>query len=376
MAVNSGNGGSYKAYERITAYAMFAPAAILLTLFLIVPFFMAFGLSLTDQPLVPRIETTIDPETGERTQQQEPPDFVGLENYSELLRIAVFTMEPQIDEDTGDVVLDDDGAVVYERPRSYLRPEGLEELFQISLGSARYLVGAGDATFYRSLLNIFYFVIVVVPLQTSLALLLAMLVNQNIVGSNFFRTVYFSPVVTAMAIVSVLWFFLYNPSEGLINSFLNVFGIGPFEWLEHPASAMPAIILMSIWQGVGFQMVIFLAGLQEIPEALYEASSLDGANLFQRFRYVTLPSLRNTTLFVVISTTILAFKLFVQVDVMTFGRGGPEDATVTTVLHMVNEGFRSSQQVGYASAIAVVFVLIVLTISIIQRRVLREEEVV
>lgn len=373
MAANASSGGSYKAYDRVTAYAMFAPAAILLTLFLIVPFIMAFGLSLTDQPLVPRLETVTDPESGETIQRQKPPDFIGLENYGDLLRLKLFTIQPLADEETGELLRDEDGALEYERSRTFLRPERLEELLVVNLGTTRYLVGAGDATFYRSLLNIFYFVVIVVPLQTSMALLLAMLVNQKIAGANVFRTIYFSPVVTAMAIVAVLWFFLYNPSEGLINSLLSVFGVGPYEWLEHPASAMPAIILMSIWQGVGFQMVIYLAGLQEIPEALYEASALDGANIFQQFRFVTLPSLRNTTLFVVISTTILAFKLFVQVDVMTFGRGGPEDATITTVLHMVNEGFRSSQRVGYASAIAVVFVLIVLVISLIQRRVLQEE---
>ncbi|GAB4573736.1 MAG: sugar ABC transporter permease [Anaerolineae bacterium] len=374
MAANARNGGSYKAYERITAYAMFAPAAILLTVFLIVPFVLAFGLSLTDQPLVPRLETVTDPQTGETIQRQRPPDFIGLENYQELLRLKLFVVDPQVDEETGEIVRDENGNPVFERSRTYLRPERLEELVQIDLFGKRYLLGAGDATFYRSLLNILYFVIVVVPLQTSLALLLAILVNQKIVGANLYRTIYFSPVVTAMAIVAVLWFFLYNPDEGLINTFLGALGLGPYQWLEHPASAMPAIILMSIWQGVGFQMVIFLAGLQEIPEALYEASALDGANIFQQFRYITLPSLRNTTLFVIISTTILAFKLFVQVDVMTFGRGGPQNATITTVLHMVNEGFRSSQQVGYASAIAVIFVIIVLSISLIQRRILEQED--
>jgi multiple sugar transport system permease protein len=373
MAATTSGGRSFKAYERITAYAMIAPAALLLLVFLIAPFFMAFGLSLTDQPLVPRLEQVTDPETNETTMQQKPPDFIALENYGDLLRVKIFQMEPQLGEDGEPLRDEETGDILFERARTYLRPERMEELVQINLFGTRYLVGASDATFYRSLLNIFYFVIVVVPLQTSISLLLAMMVNQKIRGANVYRTIYFSPVVTAMAIVSVLWFFLYNPSEGLINSFLSVLNIGPFEWLEHPASAMISIIIMSIWQGAGFQMVIFLAGLQEIPEALYEASALDGASLLQRFWYVTLPSLRNTTLFVVISTTILAFKLFVQVDVMTFGRGGPEDSTITTVLHMVNEGFRGSQRVGYASAIAVVFVLIVLGISLLQRSVLQEE---
>ena len=309
----------------------------------------------------------INPETGETTQQQKPADFIGLQNYQDLLRLQIFTVEPLRDEQTGEVLRDESGNVEYERSRTYLRPERLEELVQFDLAGNHYLLGAGDASFYRSLLNIFEFVIIVVPLQTSLALGLAILVNQKITGANAFRTIYFSPVVTAMAIVAVIWFFLYNPSEGLINNFLNIFRIGPIDWLGNPQSAMVAIILMSIWQGVGFQMVIYLAGLQEIPEDLYEAASIDGATKVQQFRFVTLPSLRNTTLFVMISTTILAFKLFVQVDVMTFGRGGPENSTITPILHMVNEGFRSAQRVGYAASIAVVFVIIVLVISLLQR---------
>jgi len=131
-------------------------------------------------------------------------------------------------------------------------------------------------------------------------------------------------------------------------------------------------MLLSIWQGVGFQMVIYLAGLQEIPEQLYEAGSLDGANIWQKFRYITLPGLRNTSIFVLVSTTILAFKLFTQVEVMTFGRGGPGNSTITTVLHLVNQGFRQ-QRVGYASAIAVVFVVMVTIIALVQRRLLVEE---
>ena len=365
-----GQGNSFKTRERLLAYGMMAPAAVLLLVFLIVPFLMALGLSFTNQALVPAVEMTTDPTTGETTQQQRPADFIGTQNYQDLLRLKIFTVEPLRDENSGEILRDETGSIQYERARTYLRPERLEELVQFDLAGTHYLLGAGDASFYRSLLNIFEFVIVVVPLQTSLALGLAMLVNQKIAGANAFRTVYFSPVVTAMAIVAVIWFFLYNPSDGLINNFLSVFRISPIDWLGSPQSAMFAIILMSIWQGVGFQMVIYLAGLQEIPEDLYEAASIDGANKVQQFRFVTLPSLRNTTLFVMISTTILAFKLFVQVDVMTFGRGGPENSTITPILHMVNEGFRSAQRVGYAAAIAVVFVIIVLVISLVQRRIL------
>jgi multiple sugar transport system permease protein len=361
-------GTSHKAGERLLAYAMIAPAAMLLGLFLIAPFLMAFVLSLTNQPLVPTLQAVTDSATGQTIQQQKPPDFIGLGNYRNLLRIQLFPLNPLIDEQTGQILHNENGGIQYERTRTYLRPENLEELMQFDFLGTHYVVGAGDATFYRSLMNIFTFVLIVVPLQTSFALVLALLVNQKIRGTNLFRTIYFSPVVTAVAVVSVLWFFLYNPGEGLINNFLHIFNLGPYQWLESPLSAMVAIIIMSIWQGVGFQMVVYLAGLQDIPEDLYEASAIDGASTWQQFQFVTLPGLRNTTLFIAISTTILAFKLFVQVDVMTFGRGGPEDATITPVLHMVNEGFRSAQRVGYASAIAVVFVLIVVVISLLQRR--------
>jgi multiple sugar transport system permease protein len=230
-----------------------------------------------------------------------------------------------------------------------------------------------DEAFLRGILNNFYFVIVVVPIQTALALLLAILVNQKLRGMNFFRTIYFGPVVTSMVVVAIVWTFLYNPDAGMINAFLKTvsFGaIGNINWLRDTRLVFPAIMVLSIWQGVGFQMVIYLAGLQEIPSDLYEAGEVDGANKFQQFFYITLPQLRNTTIFVVISTTILAFKLFDQVKVMT--DGGPQNASMTTMLYVINQGW-GQLKVGYASAISVVFFLIVLMVSLIQRRFLREE---
>ena len=233
-----------------------------------------------------------------------------------------------------------------------------------------------DEAFLRGLLNNFYFGVVVVPVQTSLALLLAMLVNQKLKGMNLFRTIYFSPVVTTMVVVAIIWTFLYNPGEGLINEFIQTitFGaLGPYDWLQNTRLVFPAIMLLSIWQGVGFQMVIYLAGLQEIPDSLYEAAEVDGANRLQQFFNVTLPQLRNTTIFVVLATTILAFKLFTQVEVMT--RGGPQNASMTTIVHVVHQGW-GQLKVGYASAISIVFFLIVLGISLVQRYFLREERAV
>jgi len=233
-----------------------------------------------------------------------------------------------------------------------------------------------DPTFQRALLNNFSFAAFVVPVQSALALGMAMLVNQRVRGSMVFRTIYFSPVVTTMVVVSAIWFLLYNPDEGFINAFLGAltFGLIPtIEWLQDPRFALIAIGILSVWQGVGFQMVIFLAGLQEIPEQLYEAARIDGATRGQSFRHITLPSLRNTTIFVVISTTILAFRLYDQVKIMT--QGGPQDATQTVVYQIERIGF-SQLRVGYASALTVVFFLIVLAIALLQRRFMREERTV
>jgi len=230
----------------------------------------------------------------------------------------------------------------------------------------------GDDLFFIGLKNNFVFAAIVVPIQTILALGMAMVVNKHLKGVKIFRTAYFMPTVTTMVVVSVVWTFMYNP-QGLINNFMQAITFGNWEtidFLKNSQWAFPAIMIMSVWQGAGFQMLIFLAGLQEIPEMLYEAASIDGANKWRKFWNITLPQLRNTTAFVLISTTILALRLFDQIKIMT--NGGPNNSTYTVILHLYNNGF-TKQRVGYASAITVVFFLIVLAISIIQRLILREE---
>jgi multiple sugar transport system permease protein len=250
---------------------------------------------------------------------------------------------------------------------------------RIELGEGTYYaILAKDPRFWEALWHNFYFVIVVVPVQTAFALLLAILINQRIRGMNVYRTIYFSPVVTAMAVIAVVWEFLYNPQQGLINETLKAITNGnlgeDLGWLQDPSMAMPAIMILSIWQGVGFQMIIFLAGLQDIPEDLYEAASIDGAGVMGKFRFVTLPMLRNTMIFVVLTTTILAFRLFDQIQVLT-PEGGPENSTSTIVWYAIRRGWAESQ-IGYAAAISIVFVGLVLLVSIVQRIFLRSERAI
>lgn len=222
-----------------------------------------------------------------------------------------------------------------------------------------------DPTFWDALRNIAIFVLIVVPVQGGLGLALALLVNQKLRGITAFRVMFFMPVVTSMVVVSMLWRFMYQ-KDGLINA---MFGFN-VDWLNDPTTALPAVVVMSIWQGVGFHMIIWLSGLQTINQDLYEASSLDGASKWQQFLNVTLPGLRPTFVFIFITITIAAFSLFTQIDVMT--SGGPSNATTTLVYHIIQMG-SGRGDVGYASALSLIFFVIVLTITLIQHRLTKED---
>ncbi|WP_373889780.1 carbohydrate ABC transporter permease [Microbacterium sp. ASV81] len=227
-----------------------------------------------------------------------------------------------------------------------------------------------DDTFWASLRNTIVFTIVIVPLQSGLALVLALLVNRRARGTTFFRTVYFLPVVTSMVVVSMLWLFMYQ-KDGLINVLLAKVGISGPDWLGDPHWSLIAIIVMSAWQAMGFHMIIWLSGLQTIPAELYEAASLDGASPWQKFANVTWPGLRATRTFILITITIAAFGLFTQINVMT--QGGPLNSTTTLVFQAVRSGFQQ-QQTGYASAISLVFFVLVLVVTIIQTFLTRDKE--
>ncbi|MEM1504904.1 sugar ABC transporter permease [Domibacillus sp. 8LH] len=245
-----------------------------------------------------------------------------------------------------------------------LNPDGKE-----FTGFDNYIRLFQDGIFLTSLKNTLYFTALVVPIQSAVALGLAILVNKKVKVASLGRVFFFSPVVTSMVVVAILWTFLYNVDSGLINHALNFFGIENQPFLLSADQSMNSIIFMSVWQAAGFQMMIFLAGLKEVQEELYEAAEMDGASVWQKFRNVTLPSISHVTGFVLIITTIQAFRLFIQPYVMT--NGGPSDSTKTLVFMLYENGFQF-RDVGYSSAIAVVFFFIVLISSLILKKVLKQ----
>ena len=224
---------------------------------------------------------------------------------------------------------------------------------------------------HKAFLNTLLYAVMVVPTTILLGTLLAVFVNSKLRGVKIFRTIYFSPQVVTMTVVAVVWAFIFSSGEsGLMNSVLQLFGLEPQRWLQDTQWAMFCIAVMYIWQSLGLQMLIVLGGLQYIPEELYEAAYLDGCNTFQKFWRITVPMLKNTLVYVLISTTINTLKLFTQVYVLT--NGGPQNATTSVVYLLYKSGF-INQQVGYSSAIAVVFFIIVFVISEIQNYIIGKE---
>ena len=348
--------------QNLAGWLMASPAVLLIFTFLMLPFLLGFVLSLTDQRLV----------------SPNPTQFVGLSNFSQLLGADALVLEP-VRDDAGAIVRDESGAPTYPSLRDYTRDRdtypqyyGMKELFTFTWRDNRVTVLARDLVFARAILNTVAFVIVVAPVQGGLALLLAVLINQKLRGIHAFRTIYFMPVVISIVVVALLWRFIYDGRDGLLNTLLGLVTFGafrPVDWLGQPQTALWSILAMSVWQGVGFHMVIWLSGLQTIPASLYEAASIDGATTWQKFRYVTWPGLRNTAVLILIVITMQAFSLFPQVDVMT--QGGPLDSTQSMVYQAVQRGY-VKQDIATGSAISVILFVIVLAISLLQRWLTRD----
>jgi len=250
-----------------------------------------------------------------------------------------------------------------------LRPEQKEWVGWNNYGSL--LV---DAQFRQAFGNTALFALLVVPAQVALAFGLALWVNRPEPAWRWLRSVFFVPTVVSMPVLAVLWSMLYQPAQGdemgLINAALNVFGVAPRAWLHDPHWALAALAFMSLWQGVGLQMMVFLAGLQAVPVELLEAARIDGAGAFQRVVHVVIPSMRNTIVFVVTVTTILAFRLFVQPYLMT--HGGPANRT-RSLIQSIYEMTFLGQELGRACAAAFLFLGWVALLTLLQRFFAREE---
>jgi multiple sugar transport system permease protein len=241
------------------------------------------------------------------------------------------------------------------------------------VGFRNYLQLFNDPLFWQALQNTFYFVLVGGPLSVAVSLGAAILLNSKLVRfKSFFRAIYFAPVVTTLVAVAVVWRFVYHSRFGLLNYFLGFLGINPIDWLGDPTYAMPAIILLAVWKNFGYNMIIFIAGLQNIPEELYEAACIDGANARQQFLHITIPMLAPTTLFISIITMIGYFQLFAEPYVIT--QGGPLNSTLSIVLLMYQQGFRW-WNMGYSASLAFVLFIIILIGSLIQFKLRKRGEV-
>lgn len=345
-----------------TGWLMAGPAAFLIGSFIILPFVFAIILSFTNQRLI----------------SPNPTEFTGLANYRQLLGMSLLTLDPLRDE-AGAIQMTAEGTPEYPALRSFTRnnPDhpslnGMREWFSFGLGDSRTYVLARDVVFMTALVNTFIFVLMVAPIQGGLALGLALLINQRLRGINFFRAVYFMPVVVSIVVVSLLWRFIYDGDSGLLNNLLGSLSFGAIpqiNWLGNTSTALGAIIAMSIWQAVGFHMVIWLSGLQTISPTLYEAGAIEGASKWQTFRYITWPGLKNTAVLVLIVITMQAFAVFSQIDVMT--GGGPLDSTQTIVFQAIERGY-GKQDISGGSTISVILFVIVLSISLFQRWLTRE----
>ena len=336
---------------------------MLIFCFVIMPFVFAIAFSFTNQRLV----------------SPNPTEFTGLDNYSQLLGMGVLHLDP-VKDDAGKVTLDASGQPTYPEVRKFTRnnPDypnltGMREWFSFGWGEGKTFVLARDVVFLKAIVNTFIFVVAVAPMQGGLALCLALLINQRLRGINVFRTIYFMPVVVSIVVVSLLWRFIYDGQSGLLNNMLTAISFGTIprlDWLGNPSTALGAIIAMSIWQAVGFHMVIWLSGLQTISPTLYEAAAIEGSSGWQTFRYITWPGLRNTAVLVLVVITMQAFGLFSQIDVMT--KGGPLDSTQTIVFQAIQRGY-GKQDISGGSAISVILFVIVLSVSLIQRWLTREK---
>jgi len=239
------------------------------------------------------------------------------------------------------------------------------------VGLRNYTTMFGDEYFRKTLFNTFFYMIGI-PIGLILALLLALALNRKIPGRTALRTIYYVPVISSLAAIAIVWQFAYNGDFGLVNQALSWFGINGPDWLQNTSTVKPAIILMAIWKGLGYSMLLYLAAIQSVPASLLEAAALDGANAFQRFRSIILPMVKPVTFFLVVTNIIGGSQIFTEINIMT-PTGGPEYSSASIVYYIVKKAFKY-QQMGYATAMSIVLGLIVFVITLIQFRLNRRND--
>jgi len=240
------------------------------------------------------------------------------------------------------------------------------------LGAQNYSDIVADPTFWKALVNTVGFTAFSVPLSIVLGLSAALLLNRALPGRTLFRALFYVPVVISGVAAGIIWLRLFDPLTGILNQLLTAVGLPDVDWQGNGTAALVSIVVVSAWQGVGFGMVIYLAGLQGIPRELYEAGAVDGAVGWRRFRHITWPLLRPTTFFLVVYSIIQSFQVFDVVYVLT--RGGPGTATTFLVQYAYDQGFNQRRQ-GYAAALGVVMYVIVLLLTLVQWRISRRRDI-
>jgi multiple sugar transport system permease protein len=259
------------------------------------------------------------------------------------------------------------------------------------VGLEHYAMLVRDAAFWKVVANTLWFVVLTVPLSVGISLFFALLLRRGVRGLGIYRTIYFLPVVTSFVAVSMVWKHIFHVRAGLANSVLGALGQSSLAWLEEargifalagdavglappailagPSLALVCVVIVSVWRGIGYNVVIFLAGLQNIPEQVYEAARIDGAGRWSTFRHVTWPLLSPTTFYVLVMTSILSFQVFAPIYLMTGPPvGGPLGTTNVIVYAIFERGFDAGGNMGVASAIALLLFLAILVITLLQRR--------
>lgn len=262
--------------------------------------------------------------------------------------------------------------IVYAIFIAFHKVQILGELSYRFIGLKSFVRMADDAQVWIALQNTAEYVGIVVPIQTMLALLLATILNTQIKGKNWFRIILFLPTVTSSAVLTLIFMWIYN-SNGLLNNFLAFLKLPTYNWIGDPSVALKAIMLMNIWATAPLFMVIYLAALQDIPASLYEAATIDGANDWEKFIYITLPLLKPVTFFIVVMGVIGTFQLFDQSYIFSKGSGGPNNSTLTVVLLIYQYAFKRLDM-GYAAALALMLAAVIMVATLIQRRFFQEEK--